>query len=216
MDADSESFQASPVNADQDTPSSDFVALLATCQRPIFLYAMSLLGNVDDAEEVVQESGLVLWKKFHEYQPGTDFVRWACQIARFQSLKLRTRRFRGPQLFSNDILAMFVAAAEEKSQGQLEARRQAILECLEQLKAADRDLIVRRYRKGASTRAVAEALNRSPQGTRRSLQRIREALATCAGRKLAREEERSAALPPDAGNRSESAPSGASPPEGQI
>ena len=118
VDVDRESLQTSGGEAEQVTPNADFVALLATRQRPIFLYAMSLLGNVDDAEEVVQESGLVLWKKFQEYQPGTDFVRWACQIARYQSLKLRARRFRGPQVFSNEFLAMIAAAAEEKSQSE--------------------------------------------------------------------------------------------------
>jgi RNA polymerase sigma-70 factor (ECF subfamily) len=190
VDADRESLQTSAGNLDQDTPNADFVALLATCQRPIFLYAMSLLGNVDDAEEVVQESGLVLWKKFQEFRPGTDFVRWACQIARYQSLKLRARKFRGPQVFSNEFLAMIATAAEEKSQAELESRHQALLQCMQELKAADRDLIVRRYCKGASTRDVAEALNRSPQGTRRSLQRIRDALARCVRRKLAREEDK--------------------------
>jgi len=189
MDADCESPRTSAGNLDRDTPTADFVALLATCQRPIFLYAMSLLGNVDDAEEVVQESGLVLWKKFHEYQPGTDFVRWACQIARYQSLKLRTRRYRGPQVFSNEFLTM-IATSEEKSPAELDSRREAMLQCIQELKAADRDLIARRYRKGASTRGVAEALNRSAQGTRRSLQRIRETLARCVGRKLAQEEQK--------------------------
>jgi RNA polymerase sigma-70 factor (ECF subfamily) len=150
---------------------------------------MSLLGNVDDAEEVVQESGLVLWKKFHEYQPGTDFVRWACQIARFQSLKVRARRFRGPQVLSNEFLAMVAAASQDKSQAELEARRKAIAQCMQELRAADQDLIVRRYRKNGTTREVAEALNRSVQGTRRSLQRIREILAKCVRRKLATEEE---------------------------
>jgi len=189
VDADPESLQASPGNSDQDAPTADFVALLATCQRPIFLYAMSLLGNVDDAEEVVQESGLVLWKKFHEYQPGTNFIRWACQIARYQSLKVRARRFRGPQIFSNDFLAMFVAASEERSQAELESRQQAFSQCMQKLSASDQDLIARRYRKGDSTRDVAVSLNRSVQGTRRSLQRIREALARCVRLKLAREEE---------------------------
>ncbi len=189
MDADRESLQTPPGESDQDTPSADFVALLATCQRPIFLYAMTLLGNVDDAEEVVQESGLVLWKKFREYRPGTDFIRWACQIARYQSLKVRARRFRGPRVFSNDFLAMFVAAAEEKPQAEFEARQQAVSQCMQKLSATDQDLIGRRYRKGASTRDVAAALNRSVQGTRRSLQRIREALAKCVRRRLAREED---------------------------
>ncbi|MGO9108890.1 MAG: hypothetical protein ACLP9L_06620, partial [Thermoguttaceae bacterium] len=111
------------------------------------------------------------------------------EIARYQSLKVRARRFRGPRVFSNDFLAMFVAAAEEKPQAEFEARQQAVSQCMQKLSATDQDLIGRRYRKGASTRDVAAALNRSVQGTRRSLQRIREALAKCVRRRLAREED---------------------------
>jgi RNA polymerase sigma-70 factor (ECF subfamily) len=189
VDANRESLRSLHGGSDHAVPNADFVALLATCQRPIFLYAMSLLGNVDDAEEVVQESGLVLWKKFHEYQPGTDFIRWACQIARYQSLKVRARRFRGPQSFSNEFLAMVAAAAEEKSQAELESRQKALQQCMQELRAADQDLIARRYRKNSSTREVAETLHRSVQGTRRSLQRIREVLGKCVRSKIAIEEE---------------------------
>jgi RNA polymerase sigma-70 factor (ECF subfamily) len=172
----------------QDTRAEEFAALLPTCQRSVFLCAMSLLGNAADAEEVVQECGLLMWKKFHEFQSGTNFVGWACQIARYQALKLRAGRGREPLLFSNEFLTMLAIPNDEETLARLEARRKAIADCIEKLRAADRELLVRRYRKGASTRDVAEELNRSVQGTRRSLQRIREALAKCVRKKVARED----------------------------
>jgi RNA polymerase sigma-70 factor (ECF subfamily) len=149
---------------------------------------MSLLGNVADAEEVVQECGLLMWKKFHEFQSGTNFVGWACQIARYQALKLRASRGRKPLLFSNEFLTMLAIPNNEESLARLEARRKAIAECIERLRSSDRELLVRRYRNGSSTRDVAEELQRSVQGTRRSLQRIRETLAKCVRKKIAREE----------------------------
>ena len=88
-------------------------------------------------------------------------------------------------MFSNEFLAMITAASEEESQAELESRRQALSQCMQKLKAADWHLIAHRYCKGASTQDVAEALNRSAQGTRRSLQRIRQAVR-CVGRKIAR------------------------------
>jgi RNA polymerase sigma-70 factor (ECF subfamily) len=181
-----EADQASP----QEAPSGEFVALLAKSQRPVFLCAMSILRNTADADEVVQESGLILWKKFHEFQPGTNFVGWACQIARYQALKLLDCRARIPQLFANDFLASFAVATDDKALARLERRQQAILECIKKLGTADRELILRRYRQGASTRDVAESMERSIQGTRRSLQRIREALAKCVRLRLAQEEDK--------------------------
>jgi RNA polymerase sigma-70 factor (ECF subfamily) len=184
-----EEFPSEPVGVtSQDPRAAVFAELLPTCQRSVFLCAMSLLGNVADAEEVVQECGLLMWKKFHEFQQGTNFVGWACQIARYQALKLRAGRVRKPLLFSNEFLTMLAIPNNEESLARLETRRSAIAECIERLRAADRDLLVRRYRKGASTRDVAEQLHRSVQGTRRSLQRIRETLAKCVRKKLAREE----------------------------
>ncbi len=172
----------------QDPRAGEFTSLLSTCQRSIFLCAISLLGNVADAEEVVQESQLLMWKKFDEFQPGTNFTAWACQITRYQALKLRAERGRKPLLFGNEFLAMLAISSDEESLARLEARRKAFAECIERLRASDRDLVIRRYRKGVSTRDVAAALNRSVQGTRRSLQRIRTALAECVRRKLLREE----------------------------
>jgi RNA polymerase sigma-70 factor, ECF subfamily len=172
----------------QDACTREFAALLPTCQRSVFLCAMSLLGNAADAEEVVQECGLLMWKKFHEFQPGTNFVGWACQIARYLALKLRARRSRMPLSFGGEFLTMLAVPNDEESLARLEARRKALAECMNKLRAADKDLLVRRYRPGVSTRDVAEELHRSVQGTRRSLQRIREALGNCVRKTLMRED----------------------------
>ena len=40
-----------------------------------------------DAEDVLQEANLVLWRKFDQYQEGTNFFAWACQIIRYEVLK---------------------------------------------------------------------------------------------------------------------------------
>jgi RNA polymerase sigma-70 factor (ECF subfamily) len=69
-----------------------FAALLASCQRPVFLYATSLLRNTAAAEEALQQTRVVLWQKFDRYQPGTDFVRFACGVARNEALKIRAKR----------------------------------------------------------------------------------------------------------------------------
>ncbi len=172
----------------QDPRAGEFTALLASCQRSVFLCAMSVLGNVADAEEVVQESQLLMWKKFGEFQAGTNFPGWACQIARYQALKRRAERGRKPLLFGNEFLTMLAISSDEESLARLEARRKAFAECLQKLRAADRDLVHRRYQEGLPTREVAASLHRSIQGTRRSLQRIRTALADCVRRKLSREE----------------------------
>ena len=150
---------------------------------------MSFLRIVADAEEAVEECGLILWKKFHEYRPGRDSVGWACQVARCQALKSLQRRARGRQLFGGVFLAMFAVATDEEALARLALRQEALAERIPRLEAAERDLVCRRCRKGATTWDVAETRKGSAQGSRRSAHRIRAALAMCVGRRLAGEQD---------------------------
>lgn len=164
-----------------------FAQLLARCQRRVFLYALGLVHSAADAEEVLQQTNLVLWRKFDQYQPGTDFGRWACRIAYYEVLKFRERRAREERLFSNDFVETL--AVESASAMDLwDARRDALAGCLKKLTERDRELVLRRYQENATTRGVAEALGRSIQGARKSLHRIRMALLACIERTLAAEE----------------------------
>ena len=164
-----------------------FAQLLAKCQRRVFLYALGLVHNAADAEEVLQQTNLVLWRKFDQYQPGTDFARWACRIAYYEVLKFRERRSREARLFSNEFVET-LAVESHSSMDLWDARRDALVRCLRKLTEKDRQLVLWRYQEDATTRSVAEALGRSIQGTRKSLHRIRIALLACIERTLAAEE----------------------------
>jgi RNA polymerase sigma-70 factor (ECF subfamily) len=164
-----------------------FAQLLATCQRRVFLYILSLVQNAADAEEILQETNLVLWRKFDEFEPGTAFDRWACRIAYYEVLKHREKKSPGERLFSGEFIASLATEAEQS--GELaDARRDALLRCLGKLSERDRRLVTERYRERATTRSVAAALGRSVQGARKSLHRIRMALLACIERTLAAEE----------------------------
>lgn len=178
----------SPDGSDESSPKVEqFVKLLATCQRRVFLYALRLLHNGADAEEVLQETNLVLWRKFDQFEPGTDFVRWACRVAYFEVLKLREKRPSRERLFSGDFVEAIAVEAEESTE-LLDDRRQALTQCLQKLPQADRKLVLARYQPKATTRAVAESLERSVQGTQKSLHRIRNTLLVCIQRTLTAEE----------------------------
>ena len=50
-------------------------------QNRIYGYIVTLLSNQHDAEDVFQQTSLILWQKWDQYDPGRDFVGWACGIA---------------------------------------------------------------------------------------------------------------------------------------
>ena len=55
----------------------EFVGLLMGSQQRVFSYILTLLPNVADAQDVLQETSIVLWRRLAEYEPGTDFTAWA-------------------------------------------------------------------------------------------------------------------------------------------
>lgn len=164
-----------------------FAQLLGRCQRRVFLYALALVHNAADAEEVLQETNLVLWRKFDEYQPGTHFDAWACRIARFEALKFRQRKGTNQRLFSDQFVESLASCAEAELE-HADRRRTALAGCLARLSDKDRQLVLFRYQEKATTQSVAESLGRSVQGTRRSLHRIRTTLLECIERTLLAEE----------------------------
>ncbi len=59
----------------------EFVRLLMANERRLLAYILTLLPHVADAQDVLQETSIVLWRKFGEYRPGSDFTAWAYRVA---------------------------------------------------------------------------------------------------------------------------------------
>jgi RNA polymerase sigma-70 factor (ECF subfamily) len=170
-----------------DQKAELFARLLGGCQRKVFLFALGLIHNAADAEEVLQETNVVLWRKFDDYEPGTSFESWACRVAYFEALKYRERIARQRRVFGAKLVETLAVEAEEVAD-EFDDRRDALEGCLTKLRDVDRTLVLRRYQPGATTRGLAETMGRSPQGTRKSLHRIRRTLLECIERTLAAEE----------------------------
>jgi RNA polymerase sigma-70 factor (ECF subfamily) len=164
----------------------EFVRLLGQHQRRIFLYVMCLVPNRTEAEEIVQDTTLVLWREFARFQPGTNFPAWACRVAFHRVLAWRKKKQRDRLEFSP---AFLDAVAEETSAEaeRLEERSEALGRCIEKLPADHRELLQRRYHDGQSVEDMAREVGRTVEAIYRALSRIRHALHDCVTRSLAQE-----------------------------
>ena len=128
----------SPKNTNNDAsvatgpPSEEFVQLFSRSQRRIYLFILAQVANPVDAEEILQETNVVIWSKFHKFQLGTNFNAWACQIATYEVLKFRERR-RRDRLYFSDEFVKSVAADALSNFDSLEDRRNALIQCLGKL-----------------------------------------------------------------------------------
>src|SRR5678809_1005308 len=69
----------------------DFAELYAGCHLDLLRYVLTLLPDRHLAEDVVQETARVLWRKFADYDRARPFWPWARGIAHFEVRKARSR-----------------------------------------------------------------------------------------------------------------------------
>ena len=56
---------------------------------------------------------LVMWRKWDQFDPETEFMNWARVIARFEVLKFRRTMGRDRHVFHGDLMKLLADASEE-------------------------------------------------------------------------------------------------------
>ena len=69
----------------------DFAELYAGCHVELLRYVLTLLPDRPTAEDVVQETARVLWRKFDQDHRSRPFWPWARGFAHLEVLKARRR-----------------------------------------------------------------------------------------------------------------------------
>ena len=142
--------------------TEEFTRLLAKHQSRIYSYIYTIMPNSADADEVFQETSVVLWRKFDEYRPDTNFFQWAARIAYFKVLSYRKKQQRS-RLIGSDEFVELVAKEMDLYADQLLDRERALANCIAKLRDKDRDLINRRYAPGGTVKVVAKQLGTAGQ-----------------------------------------------------
>jgi RNA polymerase sigma-70 factor (ECF subfamily) len=161
---------------------TEFVRLWSEHSRHIYAYIYTLVSNWSDADDIFQETSVVLIEKFDEYQPGTNFTAWACRVAYLKTMEFFRER-KSPELLDEDFLQA-ISQEFQRSPEEVEVRFVALSECLGKLAANDRKLIELRYRGTNDVKTTAARLSQSVQRVYRSLARIHETLYECIRRKM--------------------------------
>jgi RNA polymerase sigma-70 factor (ECF subfamily) len=164
-------------------PQEHLVALITRHQAAIHGYILGLLPDRSRADDVLQETNLVLWRKASEYDQTKPFMPWACRIAYFQVKAARRDAARDRHVFDSEVLDL-LAAEDDSNSETTTALDHALRDCLEQLSSEKRALILLRYHPGSSVNEMAEKRNLSPGALSIQLHRIRQMLEACVGGKI--------------------------------
>jgi RNA polymerase sigma-70 factor (ECF subfamily) len=173
------------VTQDVQQRKTEFARCLADNQARLYGYIHSLVPDVHHADDLYQQTALVLWGKFDEFDRSRSFFAWACGVARLEAANFVRSLARQRLFFGHDLSLLLVEAHEELAD-ELADRREALSRCVEKLSPADRELLTECYADPAGVHAAAARRNRSPHSVYNSLRRIRQALFECVTRALAR------------------------------
>lgn len=169
----------------ENTTHEAFLRLFTRFEGNLRAFVASLLSTWEGVDEVMQESSVVLWRKFAQFDQSAEsgFLDWAFMIARYEVLKYRRRRATDRLRFSEDVFELLVTTAESVTATQDE-RLRLLRECVANLESGQLELVKAVYEDGAAIKGVAERIGRSPTGLYKTLARIRNRLANCVQTKL--------------------------------
>ncbi|MEM7697218.1 MAG: sigma-70 family RNA polymerase sigma factor [Verrucomicrobiota bacterium] len=149
-------------------------------QPRIYGYVRSLLFQKSDADDVMQETAAVLWRKFDQFETGTHFDRWAMRTAFHQVRNFRQKKARESEKlqFSDELLDMLGEEAESIVD-ETEETAAALEQCLRKIPEKERRMVSLRFAAGGTNRAVAREIGKSESAVSRHLGRIYENLMRC-------------------------------------
>jgi RNA polymerase sigma-70 factor (ECF subfamily) len=166
------------MKADDTGATSDFVDLMTQHQGRLYGYVLSLSGDPDVANDVLQETNIVLWKQWRQFELGSNFKAWSFRIAHFQFMAYRQKRLRDKVLFSDELLASLASEAMVVDERH-EEQTAALEKCLELLPQRSRAAIHLRYADQLNVGEMARQLGRNVNAVYQILFRARQSLIEC-------------------------------------
>ena len=154
----------------------------------LFGAALGMTRNRADAEDLVQETYLKAYQKFHQYQPGTNIKAWLYRILTNTYITSYRKEQRSPKRASSDTVEDWQLADAASHSAEVEALESLpssqLRDALDSLSEEHRMVVLMADVEGMSYKEIAEELG-VPMGTvmsrlNRARKNLRSALADVA------------------------------------
>lgn len=157
-----------------------FVQLLSINHSRIYSYILLLVPNQNAADDIMQDTCMVMYEKSENFQVGTNFLAWARAIAKYQILYYLKKNKRDRTVFNSHLLETLDSRSKAFFEGDKDDEAIHILKkCLSKLSSPDSHLIIMRYYNNLDTKSIASQLGVSFQHIYRNLARIHGRLVEC-------------------------------------
>lgn len=155
-----------------------FLQLFLASEREIYRYIAAIAPAKADAEEIMQQTAVELWRKIDQFDLARPFTPLACRFALNVAKQWLARKRRWQGLIAGDLAERIVDRRAELLP-RIDSRLRHLEACLEKLPPEQRRLIDGYYFRQLPITAVAAEARRTVAAAYKALQRIREVLQHC-------------------------------------
>jgi len=163
----------------------EFEQRISKSRRAVTAYLYTCCGDLSLAEDIVQDTCLIAFKKRDKYLPDADFCAWMIAIARnlwLRELKKRKIRQTARQYLQDNASLLFTA--ETYGEDRLRQEKEALRDCLGKLALQDQRMIRDHFFGKMKYDAIADKFQRTLSWVKVRMYRSRLALRECVRKTL--------------------------------
>jgi RNA polymerase sigma-70 factor len=163
-----------------------FTALVHEHMDMLLTYIRATIHDSATVDDIFQETMLVAWRRFDDYDPKRPLAKWLRGIARKLILAHFSRLKRRPVYLNESALQILderLTRIESQPGDTWKDKVAALDTCLKHLPPALRQCTELFYRDQYKTEEIAQTVHASREAVKKRLQRARALLADCLRRK---------------------------------
>ena len=168
----------------KDLQNAKFIRLYIGIQAKLYYFILAVTHNRDSADELLQETAVVMWNKFDEFNEESNFGAWAIGIAKNKIFEYLRKTKKTKAVFESQIYSQLSEFAEHSSSDDISDRLKALNICTKKLRQQDQKLLLLRYHNNTPIRKISQLTGRSSNSLYKSIARIIFQLRQCVLRQL--------------------------------
>lgn len=161
----------------------EFSELWTEIQPTVAAYVRAVVRDSHAANDIVQNTVVVLLRKFDEWDPKQRFLPWALGFTKFEILAHRRDTARSRIVIDDSLLDAVTETWPEVTE-EIDQEQPALQACLESLPPKSREMVQLRYFEELEMAEIAARVESTAGAVRAALLRIRRELLACVKRRL--------------------------------
>jgi RNA polymerase sigma-70 factor (ECF subfamily) len=157
-----------------------FLSLLLDHKTKIYGYILALLPHPSVALDVMQETVMVMWEKFDDFTPGTNFPAWGKAIA-YNKIRACRRELSKTMYFDDEVLDSLASEPQQDENG---VKIEALQTCIKRLSKTETKLISLRFTDQMKINDIARSWGKPVNDVYRRMSKILYVLRECIQEKL--------------------------------